>query len=116
MTPSEDPKVGDDYYFDNSRESETPIWPLPSLMTIDERACLMRCSMVRKFDGRLFSLHLRTGEARLADLVARHWIETDKKKDDPRYWVARRLRPAAWRLWWPEGADPGVPPAQLRTL
>lgn len=111
----------DDYAIDSHRaivehdEPEARLWSLPSLISPDERVCLMRCSMVLKFDEPLFSRYFQHGEARLADLVERNWIESDKR-DRPRYWVSRRLRRAAWGLWWQNQEDRAVAPTPLREL
>jgi hypothetical protein len=100
---------------DGPPESDDYASSLLSLMTEDERMCLMRCSVVRKFDEPLFSGFFSSGNVGLTDLVDNGWIDTDKTRDQ-RYWVTEDLRAAAWNLWWPQGSDRAVPTPPLREL
>ena len=65
----------DDHATDSDDATEEPRYSeangrsLPSFTTRDERITLMRCSVVRKFDEELFSLHFQSGDVKLNDLI-----------------------------------------------
>ena len=110
---SDDYAANSDDVAGQPHQSKAKSRSLPSLVSVDESITLMRCSLVRKFDKPLFSRYFQSGDAQWENLIERRWIETDKR-DNTQYWVSRRLRGAAWQLWWQDGTDPSVVPAELR--
>ncbi|MGH8905907.1 MAG: hypothetical protein ACRD0K_05205 [Egibacteraceae bacterium] len=78
------------------------------------RATLARCALVSGFDEAMYEAVLRVPESpRLVDLLRARTFEPQPGVPGD-YQVALSLREAAWRSWWPEGADQSGVPQDLR--
>lgn len=87
-------------------------------LSANEQQCLMRCSVVQKFDESLFNKHLTNqtnSRVELKDLVERGWVEPTGGRGK-RYRVSGMLRDDAWRAWGLDKADPAAALARLTAL